>query len=169
MRLGFSYDWDREINTTDPSYVKWTQWIFLQLYHRGLAYQAEAPVWWCPSCGTVLANEEGIDGTCERKGHPVERKPMRQWMLKISAYADRLLADLEGLDWPEHIKQMQRHWIGRSEGAEVWFAIETAAASGSERGKVFTTRPDTLFGATYLVLAPEHVLVDRITTADCKD
>src|SRR6185295_10171191 len=157
-RFGFSYDWDREVNTTDPSYVKWTQWIFLKLYERGLAYMADAPVWWCPSCGTVLANEEVIDGKCERKGHPVERRPMRQWMLKITAYAERLLADLDGLDWPEHIKDQQRHWIGRSEGAQVVFTVGQAAV------RVFTTRPDTLFGATYLVLAPEHALVSGITT-----
>jgi leucyl-tRNA synthetase len=111
-RLGFSYDWDREIDTTDPAYVKWTQWIFLKLHERGLAYMADAPVWWCGECGTVLANEEVVDGTCERKGHPVERRPMRQWMLKITAYAERLLADLEPLDWPEHIKEQQRYWIG---------------------------------------------------------
>ncbi len=177
-RFGFSYDWEREVNTTDPAYVKWTQWIFLQLYHKGLAYTAEAPVWWCPSCGTVLANEEVVDGTCERKGHPVERKPMRQWLLKITAYADRLLADLDGLDWPAHIKEMQRHWIGRSEGADVWFALAKTPAlpdvlidgarlrTGTEgiELKIFTTRPDTLFGATYMVLAPEHPLVNHITT-----
>jgi leucyl-tRNA synthetase len=158
-RLGFSYDWDREIDTTDPAYVKWTQWIFLNLYERGLAYQAEAPVWWCGECGTVLANEEVVDGVCERKGHPVERRPMRQWMLKITAYADRLLDDLEALDWPEHIKEQQRHWIGRSEGALVDFPVEGASASI----RVFTTRPDTLFGATYLVLAPEHPLAEAVT------
>ncbi len=173
-RIGFSYDWDREIDTTDPAYVKWTQWIFLKLYERKLAYVAAAPVWWCPSCGTVLANEEVVDGKCERKGHPVERKPMRQWMLKITAYADRLLADLDALDWPEHIKDQQRHWIGKSEGAEVVFSIKTTATPKRIRtspGKgwkpqvpVFTTRPDTLFGATYLVLSPEHVLVQDITT-----
>ena len=177
-RFGFSYDWEREINTTDPGYVKWTQWIFLKLYERGLAYPADAPVWWCPSCGTVLANEEVIDGKCERKGHPVQRRPMRQWMLKITAYADRLLADLEGLDWPDHIKQMQRNWIGKSEGAEVWFEIDRGQfpipdgvvdkvrvrrRDGKTEIKVFTTRPDTLFGATYLVLAPEHPIVSPIT------
>jgi leucyl-tRNA synthetase len=174
-RLGFSYDWSREIDTTDPGYVKWTQWIFLQLYHRGLAYMHEAPVWWCPSCGTVLANEEVVDGRCERKGHPVERRPMRQWMLKITAYADRLLQDLEGLDWPEHIKSMQRHWIGRSDGAVVKFKVDspmrrlegkewTAEAKEmlGDSIQVFTTRPDTLFGATYMVLAPEHIWVDAL-------
>ncbi len=162
--LGFSYDWDREINTTDPGYYKWTQWIFLQLYKKGLAYVDEVPVNWCPALGTVLANEEVIDGKSERGGHPVERRPMRQWMLKITAYADRLLEDLEELDWPESIKDMQRNWIGRSEGAEVTFQID----GHSETFTVFTTRPDTLFGATYAVLAPEHSFVEKITTADQK-
>lgn len=163
--LGFSYDWDREFSTTDPDYYKWTQWIFLQLYKRGLAYVAEVPVNWCPALGTVLANEEVIDGKSERGGHPVIRKPMRQWMLKITAYADRLLEDLEELDWSESIKDMQRNWIGRSEGAQVRFAIE----GHQEELEVFTTRPDTLFGATYCVLAPEHDLVDKITTAEQQD
>jgi leucyl-tRNA synthetase len=161
--LGFSYDWDRELSTTDPAYYKWTQWIFLQLYKKGLAYVAEVPVNWCPALGTVLANEEVIDGKSERGGHPVIRKPMRQWILKITAYADRLLADLDELDWPESLKEMQRNWIGRSEGAEVRFAI----ADHPDRAMtVFTTRPDTLFGATYAVLAPEHELVDVITTPE---
>ncbi|WP_202080716.1 leucine--tRNA ligase [Caldalkalibacillus salinus] len=160
--LGFSYDWDREINTTDPNYYKWTQWIFLQLYKKGLAYVAEVPVNWCPALGTVLANEEVIDGKSERGGHPVIRKPMKQWMLKITAYADRLLEDLEELDWPESIKDMQRHWIGKSEGAEVCFHIQ----DHEETLEVFTTRPDTLFGATYCVLAPEHPLVSSITTEE---
>jgi leucyl-tRNA synthetase len=160
--LGFSYDWDREFSTTDPSYYKWTQWIFIQLYKMGLAYVAEVPVNWCPALGTVLANEEVIDGKSERGGHPVVRKPMRQWMLKITAYADRLLEDLEELDWDESIKEMQRNWIGRSEGAEVRFAIEGHA----EELEVFTTRPDTLFGATYCVLAPEHPFTEKITTPD---
>jgi len=158
--LGFSYDWDREISTTDPEYYKWTQWIFLQLYKKGLAYVAEVPVNWCPALGTVLANEEVINGVSERGGHPVIRKPMRQWMLKITEYAERLLEDLEELDWPESIKEMQRNWIGKSQGAEVTFGIEGHDASIT----VFTTRPDTLFGATYCVLAPEHELVDKITT-----
>mgnify|MGYP001458291766 CR=1 FL=1 len=162
--LGFSYDWDREINTTDPEYYKWTQWIFLQLYKKGLAYMAEVPVNWCPALGTVLANEEVIDGKSERGGHPVIRKPMRQWMLKITAYAERLLADLDKVDWPEHIKEMQRNWIGKSEGAEITFKID----GHDETVTVFTTRPDTLFGATYLVLAPEHQLVDKITTPEQK-
>ncbi|OMP67412.1 leucine--tRNA ligase [Domibacillus epiphyticus] len=162
--LGFSYDWDREINTTDPNYYKWTQWIFLQLYKKGLAYVDEVPVNWCPALGTVLANEEVIDGKSERGGHPVERRPMRQWMLKITKYADRLIEDLEDLDWPESIKEMQRNWIGRSEGAEVTFAID----GYDETFTVFTTRPDTLFGATYAVLAPEHPFVDKITTAGQK-
>ena len=160
--LGFSYDWDREVNTTDPEYYKWTQWIFLQLFKKGLAYIDEVAVNWCPALGTVLANEEVIDGKSERGGHPVERRPMKQWMLKITAYADRLLEDLEELDWPESIKDMQRNWIGRSEGAEVTFKI----ADHDESFTVFTTRPDTLFGATYAVLAPEHALVSKITTPE---
>jgi leucyl-tRNA synthetase len=194
--LGFSYDWDREVDTTDPNYVKWTQWIFLQIFntwydaeqqkgrpilelpipgevksqgeaairkyqdaHR-LAYQSEVPVWWCPALGTVLANEEVIDGKSERGNYPCDRRPLRQWVLRITAYADRLLNDLDQVDWPDSIKTMQREWIGRSEGAEVDF--ELAAHDGAIR--VFTTRPDTLFGATYMVLSPEHVLVDQITT-----
>ncbi|MEA0555432.1 leucine--tRNA ligase [Lysinibacillus irui] len=162
QELGFSYDWDREINTTDPNYYKWTQWIFIQLYKKGLAYVDEVAVNWCPALGTVLANEEVIDGKSERGGHPVERRPMKQWMLKITAYADRLIDDLEEVDWPESIKDMQRNWIGRSEGAEVTFDID-----GTDQNfTVFTTRPDTLFGATYCVLAPEHKLVEQITTAE---
>jgi len=160
-RLGLGYDWDREVDTTDPDYYRWTQWIFLELFDRGLAYQAEVPVNWCPALGTVLANEEVKDGVSERGGHPVVRVPMRQWMLRITAYAERLLADLDGLDWPESIKAMQRHWIGRSEGAEVDFAI---AGHDGLALRIYTTRPDTLFGATYMVLAPEHPLVTRITT-----
>ncbi|WP_068984041.1 leucine--tRNA ligase [Lysinibacillus xylanilyticus] len=162
QELGFSYDWDREINTTDPEYYKWTQWIFIQLYKKGLAYVDEVAVNWCPALGTVLANEEVIDGKSERGGHPVERRPMKQWMLKITAYADRLIDDLEEVDWPESIKDMQRNWIGRSEGAEVTFSIDGT----DENFTVFTTRPDTLFGATYCVLAPEHKLVEQITTAE---
>lgn len=162
--LGFSYDWDREFSTTDPDYYKWTQWIFIQLYKRGLAYVAEVPVNWCPALGTVLANEEVIDGKSERGGHPVIRKPMRQWILKITEYAERLLEDLEELDWSESIKDMQRNWIGKSTGAEVTFDIDGHDASLV----VFTTRPDTLFGATYCVLAPEHELVAAITTAEQK-
>jgi leucyl-tRNA synthetase len=158
--LGFSYDWDREVNTTDPEYYKWTQWIFLKLWEKGLAYIDEVAVNWCPALGTVLANEEVIDGKSERGGHPVERRPMKQWMLKITAYGDRLLEDLEELDWPESLKEMQRNWIGRSEGAEVTFNIE----GHDETFTVFTTRPDTLFGATYAVLAPEHSFVNKITT-----
>jgi len=158
--LGFSYDWDREFSTTDPDYYKWTQWIFIQLYKRGLAYVAELPVNWCPALGTVLANEEVIDGKSERGGHPVIRKPMRQWVLRITAYAERLLEDLEELDWSESIKDMQRNWIGKSTGAEVRFAIDGT----DESLVVFTTRPDTLFGATYCVLAPEHELVGKIAS-----
>lgn len=160
--LGFSYDWDREINTTDPEYYKWTQWIFLKLYEKGLAYIDEVAVNWCPALGTVLANEEVIDGKSERGGHPVERRPMKQWMLRITAYADRLIDDLNDVDWPENIKDMQRNWIGRSEGAEVTFNID----GHDETFTVFTTRPDTLFGATYAVLAPEHSFVDKITTTE---
>ncbi|MHA7839896.1 MAG: class I tRNA ligase family protein, partial [bacterium] len=159
--LGFSYDWSREIDTTDPDYVRWTQWIFRKLYELGLAYEAEVPVNWCPELGTVLANEEVIDGRSEIGGHPVVRMPLKQWMLRITAYADRLIEDLEELDWPEPIKKMQRDWIGRSEGARVRFPV--AGEDGLEI-EVFTTRPDTLFGATYMVLAPEHPLVERITT-----
>lgn len=163
--LGFSYDWDREINTTDPKYYKWTQWIFEKLYEKGLAYETEVMVNWCPALGTVLANEEVIDGKSERGGHPVYRRPMKQWVLKITEYADRLLEDLEELDWPESIKEMQRNWIGRSEGAEVTFKVD----GSDEEFTVFTTRPDTLFGATYCVLAPEHPLVKKITTSEQKE
>ena len=159
-RLGFSYDWQREINTTDPDYYKWTQWIFLQLYKQGLAYQSEEPVWWCEELGTVLADEEVIDGKSERGGYPCERVPMRQWVLKITEYADRLLEGLDDLDWPESTKKMQRNWIGRSEGAQVYFDLVDV----DDSLEVYTTRPDTLFGATYMVLAPEHELVDAITT-----
>ncbi len=206
--LGFSYDWTREVDTTDPAYFKWTQWIFLQLYHawfnpatqraesldtlpipsdcdteagrrawrdaHRLAYVSEQPVWWCEALGTVLANEEVVDGKSEVGGFPVVRRPMRQWMLRITAYAERLLRDLDLVQWPDSIKEMQRNWIGRSEGAEVVFPIvppepappppELRAANGAETIRVFTTRPDTLFGATYMVLAPEHPLVDRLTT-----
>ncbi|PAW63931.1 MAG: leucine--tRNA ligase [Verrucomicrobiia bacterium Tous-C2TDCM] len=188
-RLGFAYDWDREVNTTDPDYVRWTQWIFLQLYHsyydettqkarpiseleakglsrdeidaKRLAYVAEAPVNWCPDLGTVLANEEVEEW--RSKGHTVERRPLKQWMLRITAYAQRLIDELDGLNWPEGIKLLQKNWIGRSEGAEVDFSI------GGEKVTVFTTRPDTLFGATYMVLAPEHPLVDKITTTAQKE
>lgn len=158
--LGFSYDWNREINTTDPEYYKWTQWIFTKLYEHGLAYEAEVPVNWVPELGTVIANEEVIDGKSERGGYDVIRRPMRQWMLKITAYADRLIDDLEELDWPESIKDMQRNWIGRSVGANVTFKV----AESDKDFTVFTTRPDTLFGATYAVLAPELDLVQAITT-----
>ena len=214
--IGFSYDWSREINTTDPAYYKWTQWIFLQLYQKGLAYVSHAPVWYCPALGTVLANEEILQTPegprSERGHHPVERRPLRQWMLKITAYAERLLKDLDPLDWPESLKEMQRNWIGRSEGAEVTFTIESAGRAADSRPgdsalpapsvlesalqalgglsglgeevvaspsplsssssftiSVFTTRPDTLFGATYLVLSPEHPLVDEITTLDQRE
>ncbi len=159
-RLGFSYDWDREVNTTDPEYYRWTQWIFLQLMKAGLAYQAEAPVNWCPHCRTVAANEEVTGGVHERCGKEMVRASMRQWMLRITRYAERLLDDLDLVDWPESIKAMQREWIGRSEGAEVDFALPQI----EESIRVFTTRPDTLFGATYIVMAPEHPLVPRVTT-----
>ncbi len=158
--LGLSYDWSREIDTTDPSYVRWTQWIFQKLHERGLAYEAEVAVNWCSALGTVLANEEVIDGKSERGGHPVVRMPMRQWMLRITEYAERLLADLDEVDWPERIKRMQVEWIGRSEGARVGFPV----VDDDEAIEVFTTRPDTLFGATYMVLAPEHPLVQKLTT-----
>ncbi len=184
-RIGFAYDWQREVNTTDPGYYRWTQWIFLQLYgawfnpatnraepiatytgadpdHARLAYVSEAPVNWCPELGTVLANEEVIDGKSEVGGHPVERRPLRQWMLRITAFAQRLIDELAGLDWPEGIKLLQKNWIGRSEGAEVKFKI----ADTDETIPVFTTRPDTLYGATYMVLAPEHRLVDEIVTEE---
>ncbi len=163
--LGLSYDWEREINTTDPKYYKWTQWIFQVLFERGLAYQAEAPVNWCPALGTVLANEEVKDGKYVETGDPVERRMMKQWMLKITAYAERLLEDLDELDWPEGIKTMQREWIGRSEGADVVFRVD----GSNEQFTVFTTRPDTLFGATYCVLAPEHPLTKRIATPEQRE
>jgi len=161
--IGLSIDWSREIATIDPKYYKWTQWIFMQLYKKGLAYQAEIPVNWCPELGTVLANEEVPEQI--EKGYTVVRRPMKQWMLKITEYAERLLIDLDMLDWPESTKEMQRNWIGKSEGARVTFKI-----AGEDSGfvEVFTTRPDTLWGATYMVLAPEHPLVDKITTAECK-
>lgn len=163
--IGFAYDWDREVNTTDPQYYKWTQWIFLQLYKMGLAYEGIMPINWCPSCKTGLANEEVTGGKCERCGSIVERKDLRQWILRITKYADRLLEDLSEVDWPESTLAMQRNWIGRSEGAEVIFIVASRTAEGEEI-RVFTTRPDTLFGATYVVLSPEHPLVDRITTPE---
>ena len=187
QEIGFSYDWSREINTTDPAYYKWTQWIFIQLYKKGLAYVSHAPVWYCPELGTVLANEEVLptpEGPrSERGNHPVERRPLRQWMLRITAYAERLLKDLDLLDWPESLKEMQRNWIGRSEGAEVRFSVaavyDRRSDAGSDGGHrpplqedtipVFTTRPDTLFGATYMVLSPEHPLVEKLTTADQRE
>lgn len=163
-RLGFSYDWDREIATSDATYYKWTQWIFLKLYEKGLAYMAEVPVNWCPALGTVLANEEVKDGKYVETGDPVERRNMRQWMLKITAYAERLIQDLDELDWPEGVKEMQRNWIGKSYGAEITFSVKNT----SESFVVYTTRPDTLFGATYCVLSPEHPLVLKITTPEQK-
>src|SRR5215475_3259793 len=159
-RLGFSYDWSRELATTDPAFVRWTQWIFLKLFERGLAYQAEVAVNWCPAQGTVLANEEVRDGKYVETGEAVERRLMRQWMLKITAYADRLLEDLDGLDWPDGIKAMQRNWIGRSEGAEIGFVL----AESRQTVTVYTTRPETLWGGTCIVLSPEHPLVASATT-----
>ncbi len=163
--VGFAYDWEREINSTDPAYVRWTQWIFLQLFKAGLAYEAVAPINWCPSCKTGLANEEVLRGRCERCEAPVERKDMRQWMLRITRYADRLVDDLAEVDWPESTLAMQRNWIGRSHGAEVTFPVvdQTGQRTGDSI-TVFTTRPDTLFGATYLVLAPEHLLTMQLAT-----
>jgi len=164
-RLGLSYDWSREIDTTDTKYYKWTQWIFRRLYEKGLAYQSFAPVNWCPELGTVLANEEVIDGKSEVGGFPVIKKPMRQWVLKITAYAEQLLADLDDLEWPDSLKEMQRNWIGKSIGAHVSFQVD----GHGETFQVFTTRPDTLFGATFCVLSPEHALIDLITTPAAKD
>ncbi len=161
--LGLSYDWDREVNTTDPDYYKWTQWIFGKLYERGLAYISEEAVNWCPQLGTVLANEEVIDGLSERGNFPVERRPMKQWVLKITEYADRLIEDLDLVDWPESVKEMQKNWIGKSEGLELAFDIEGEAL------EVFTTRPETLFGVTYVVIAPEHPLAKKIITNDKKE
>ena len=164
-QLGFSYDWDREINTTDPKYYKWTQWIFTKLYEKGLAYQDEVAVNWCPALNTVLSNEEVVNGLSERGGHPVYRRPMRQWMLKITAYAERLLEDLEEVDWPESIKEMQRNWIGKSEGATVKFPV----VDSNIVLETYTTRPDTLYGTTYIVIAPEHKLLDEIVADSHKD
>ena len=164
--LGFAYDWEREVDTTDPKYFRWTQWIFLQLFKRGLAYVDERPVWWCPELRTVLANEEVTDGKSEVGGFPVERRNLRQWVLRITAYADRLLADLKDVDWPESTKRMQEAWIGRSEGAELLFKLENAALGDL---KVFTTRPDTVYGVTYMVVAPEHTLVDALTTPEQRE
>jgi leucyl-tRNA synthetase len=170
QRLGFSFDWSREVSTCESNYYHWTQWIFLKLHEQGLAYLEEVPVNWCPAQGTVLANEEVVDGRYVETGDPVERRNMRQWMLRITAYAQRLLDDLEGLDWPEGVLEMQRQWIGRSEGAQVRFAIQGMESAGEDGSfVVYTTRPDTLFGATYCVLAPEHDLVSRITTADRRE
>ena len=164
-RLGYAIDWDREINTSDPDYYHWTQWCFLQLFKKGLAYQKESYQWWCPVDKTVLANEQVEGGCCWRCGHEVEKKKMKQWFFKITAYADELLDEIDALDWPEKIKTMQKNWIGRSEGAEIDFEV----ADKKEFIKVFTTRPDTLFGATFLVLAPEHSLVKKLVTKETKD
>ena len=165
QKVGLSYDWDREMATSDVDYYRWTQWIFLKLFHQGLAYMAEVPVNWCPALNTVLANEEVQDGVYKETGDPVERRSMKQWMLKITAYADRLLEDLALVDWPESIKEQQRNWIGRSEGARVRFVV----ADTDEHFEVFTTRPDTLFGCTYATLAPEHPLVERIVSHEQRE
>ena len=159
--LGFSYDWDREVDTTDPSYFKWTQWIFLKLFERGLAYEAKVPVWWCEELGTTLANEEVVDGRSDIGGYPCEKRMLRQWVLRITEYAERLLDGLEQTDWPVSTKEMQRNWIGRSEGADIDFPVQGVEGA---RIRVYTTRPDTIFGATYMVLAPEHPMVDQIST-----
>ncbi len=168
--MGAMFDWDREINTSEPQYYKWTQWIFVQLFKMGLAYRKEMPINWCPSCKTGLANEEVVDGACERCATPVTKKNMTQWMLRITAYAERLLNDLDPLDWPEKVKKMQANWIGRSEGAKIRFAMDGQMNEGALplTVEVFTTRPDTLYGATYMVLAPEHPLVQQITTSEAK-
>ncbi|MBK8096325.1 MAG: leucine--tRNA ligase [Planctomycetes bacterium] len=165
QRLGFSYDWDREFATSDPAYFRWTQWIFKKLHERGLAYESNAPVWWCEELGTVLSNDEVVGGRSERGNHPCERRPLRQWVLKITDYAERLLTELDPLDWSESLKTMQREWIGRSEGAEIDFDVEGHAGT---KIRVFTTRPDTLFGASFMVLSPEHPLVAKITTPACR-
>ena len=162
--LGLSFDWSREINTSDPDYYKWTQWIFLQLFKKGLAYQSKIPINWCPSCKIGLANEEVIKGKCERCGHQVEQKEIKQWMLRITKYADRLIEDLEGIDYLKEIKAQQVEWIGKSDGTEINFKVKDS----SEKIKVFTTRTDTLFGATAIVLAPEHPLVKKLITKDCQ-
>jgi leucyl-tRNA synthetase len=162
QRLGFSYDWDREFATSDPAYFKWTQWIWKRLHERGLAYESNAPVWWCEALGTVLSNDEVVNGRSERGDHPCERRPLRQWLLKITDYAERLLQELETVDWSESLKTMQREWIGKSEGAEIDFDVVGHAGA---RIRVFTTRPDTLFGASFMVLAPEHPLVGKVTVA----
>jgi len=164
--LGFSYDWDREVDTTDPKYFRWTQWIFLQLFKKGLAYVDERPVWWCPELRTVLANEEIVDGKSEVGGFPVERRNLRQWVLRITAYAEQLIDGLKGVDWPDSTKRMQEAWIGRSDGAEVLFKLEDPKLGDL---KIFTTRPDTLFGATYMVVAPEHPLVPSLTKPEQRD
>ena len=164
--LGFCYDWDREISTCDPKYYHWTQWIFEKLYEKGLAYESQAPINWCPHCKTGLANEEVKEGKCERCGNQVEKKNIRQWVLKITAYAQRLLDDLEGLDWPESVKLMQRNWIGKSEGASVLFQVKGLENDPDGKLEVFTTRCDTLFGATYMVVSPEHPLVAKLTTKE---
>jgi len=163
--IGFSYDWDREVDTTDPKYYKWTQWIFLELYKKGLAYESELPINWCPSCKTGLANEEVVNGKCDRCGEQTTKKMLRQWVLKITEYADRLLDDLDMVDWPEPIKIQQRNWIGKSNGASVKFDVKNSES----KVEVYTTRPDTLFGATYMVLSPEHPLLDELTTDEYKE
>ena len=161
-QIGAIYDWDREVNTTDPNFYKWTQWIFVQMFKKGLAYEKEMPLNWCPSCKAVLSNEEVVDGKCERCHSEVTKKNLRQWMLKITKYADRLLDGLDGLDWPEKVKKMQTEWIGKSTGAEVDFHVD----GREDVLTVYTTRPDTLYGATFLVIAPEHALAKSLATED---
>ena len=169
-RLGYAIDWDREINTSDPEYYKWTQWCFLQLYKKGLAYQKESFQWWCPEDQTVLANEQVENGRCWRCGHEVEKKKMKQWFFKITEYADELLNDIDALDWPDKIKTMQKNWIGRSVGAEVEFALAREDNKASSRKiTVFTTRPDTIYGATFLVVAPEYPELKYIVSDDAKE
>ena len=167
--LGFAIDWDRELSTTDENYFRWTQWIFLKLFRHGLAYVSEKPVWFCPALGTVLANEEVLNTPegprSDRGNHPVERRPIRQWVLRITAYADKLIEGLDHVDWPDSTKRLQKNWIGKSEGAEVTFQLDGHADTLS----VFTTRPDTLYGATYMVIAPEHPLIGKLTTATQKN
>ena len=163
-RLGYAIDWEREINTSDPEYYKWTQWCFLELYKKGLAYQKESYQWWCPVDQTVLANEQVENGKCWRCGHEVEKKKMKQWFFKITEYADELLSEIDALDWPEKIKTMQKNWIGKSRGEEISFKVK-----GAEAIKVFTTRPDTIKGATFLVVAPEYPGLEFLVTEDARE
>jgi Leucyl-tRNA synthetase len=162
------YDWDKELNTTDPDYYKWTQWIFIQMFNAGLAYQEKTPINWCPSCLTGLANEEVVGGVCDRCGATVTKKVITQWILRITKYSQQFIDDLDKLEWPEKVKQMQRNWIGRSEGAEINFTTKDITGSNINL-PVYTTRPDTIFGATFMVMAPEHELVEKITPESHKN